>query len=194
MHPCLGSTAALLGLVLAAGCSDDGLANQSTGQAATATTGMVATEGSGTTDPAPGTTADPNEETGLPPSDSSSVSDTQAPETGSSTSGPEPTSSSDTTSSEPTTGGPSQACPDGCMVEFQCGTRWASEADCVSACEANLDEAAVFSPFCRDAWEALSVCLATLTCEDFATWQDPMMFPYPCSDADTGIAIECEGQ
>lgn len=118
------------------------------------------------------------------------------------TTGPGPdtteTSLGSTTESTPTEGttteGGNEACADGCAVEFACGTRWASEQECVMWCEANLEKADAFSPFCRDAWEGVSACLGTLTCEEFAEWESPTVFPYPCSDADVVLDVECEGQ
>jgi hypothetical protein len=87
-----------------------------------------------------------------------------------------------------------QACIDGCAVEFMCGTEWASQDECIDWCEQNLIEAALFSPFCADAWEALSACFGTLTCEEFVEHADPQAFPYPCSDEDAALAFECRGQ
>lgn len=195
----------VLPLLLAAACSDDGLAAQSSGQIDTSTTGSAVSDGS-SNDPGSagastgalegGTATPPEGTTGL---GDTGVGTTLGPETLTGTgTGP----SDDTTTSpgtggtetDATTGGPSQACIDGCAVEFACGTEWASAEDCVTACESNLVVASEFSPFCRDAWEALSACLATLTCEDFAVWQSPMEFPYPCSDADVALSVECKGQ
>jgi hypothetical protein len=195
-------------LVLATACSDDGLATQSSGQAATSTTGEPVADDVLTGANAPSSSSGPvdDETTGTPP-----PGDTTAASEGTgatSTAGPEvltdtgtgPGTDADTGSSssgsetEGTTGGPNQACVDGCAVEFTCGTEWASAEDCVAWCEANLVEADGFSPFCRDAWEALSVCLATLTCEEFMQWESPMAFPYPCSDADVVLSVECKGQ
>lgn len=111
------------------------------------------------------------------------------------TTGPGSTgSASTTTESAESTGPEPQACADGCAVEFACGDEWASEEECVSWCEANLVEAYAFSPFCRAAWEGVSACVATLTCEEFMVWQAPTEFPYPCSDADVILTVECEGQ
>jgi hypothetical protein len=184
----------LLGLALATACSDDGLANQSSGQAETSATGAPATSGTTGADEGPvsatvqleGTESPPGT-TGGPADDSSG---TLGPQTVTGTTSSTGTSD-DTTG---TTGGPSQACADGCVVEFACGTEWASEDDCVAWCEANLVKAAGFSPFCAAAWEGVSACLATLTCEEFAQWQNPMVFPYPCSNADVVLSIECKGQ
>jgi len=95
---------------------------------------------------------------------------------------------------------PNQACIDGCMVELacqatcECDTMWRSEQSCVAWCDANLEKAALFSPFCRDAWEALSACFATLTCEEFHAYHNPTMLPYPCSTEAESLAFECEGQ
>ncbi len=179
-------------------CSDDGLANQSSGLAETTTTGPP----SDAADPASGgagSTRGLDGDTSAPPPDAS-TSGPSDPATGTGTSGVEGATGTsdgsgtgDDAASSGTTGG-DHSCADGCVVEVACGTEWESEDACVTACEANLVKADAFSPFCRDAWAALSACLATLTCEEFSQWQSPMMFPYPCSDADTVLSIECKGQ
>jgi hypothetical protein len=105
--------------------------------------------------------------------------------------------SSDGTSTgelEDTTGEPNEACANGCAIEFMCGSGWMSEAECVTWCEDNLVMARAFASVCRDAWEAVSACVGTLTCEEFASWVSPTSFPYPCSDADLRLSIDCEGQ
>lgn len=190
-------------LLLAAACSDDGLASQSSGQIDTSTTGAVALDDGSNGDPSSAgaattalegsSTAALPEDTTTSPGDTGMESATTGPEslTGTGTDTGTSTGGSET---EATTGGPSQACIDGCAVEFTCGMEWASAEDCVAWCESNLVEANTFSSYCRDAWEALSACLATLTCEEFAVWQSPMEFPYPCSDADTLLSVECKGQ
>lgn len=191
----------LLPLLLAGACSDDGLASQSSGQIDTSTTGSMLDAGSSnepgsagasTSAAGDGTTATPpggtTTGTGGTGTDTATIGPESLTDTGSAT------GTSGTETDATTTGGPSQACIDGCAIEFMCGTEWASAEDCVTWCENNLMAANDFSPFCRDAWEALSACLATLTCEEFAVWQDPMEFPYPCSDADTVLSVECKGQ
>jgi hypothetical protein len=75
-----------------------------------------------------------------------------------------------------------------------CDTNWASEQECVDWCDDNLMMAARFTPQCHDAWEALSACFATLTCEEFAEYNNPTMFPYPCSDEADSLMFECMGQ
>lgn len=203
--PSIGFLAPLLALATA--CSDDGLAMQSSGQVETSTTGEPVADDAITGANAPSTSSGPGEAEDTsgppPPGDTTAASDgpadtsTGGPEvlTGSTTEAETDTGSSSSGSeTEGTTGGPNQACVDGCAVEFTCGTEWASAEDCVAWCEANLVEASGFSPFCRDAWEALSACLATLTCEEFMQWESPMAFPYPCSDADVVLSVECKGQ
>ena len=111
------------------------------------------------------------------------------------------TTSEDTSSSDTSTGDmPNEACVAGCMIEFgcqdtcECGTTWRSEDACVQWCDANLGEAELFSSFCRDAWEAMSACIGTLTCEQYQQFHNPDVPDYPCvSEADT-LAFECEGQ
>lgn len=191
----------LLVLALAPACSDDGLVNQSSGQAEATTSGPThddAVSGSpgsttgldeGTTAPAPGLTTGPagdsTDGSTTVDSEGSTTTPTQASTT---------TDANDDTATVGTTGIADQPCVDGCAVEFACGTEWMSEADCVAWCEANLVKADGFSPFCRAAWEAVSACVATLTCEEFAEWSNPVMFPYPCSDADVVLSVECKGQ
>lgn len=92
------------------------------------------------------------------------------------------------------TGEPASACEQGCAVAFTCTAEWPSQEECVIACEANLAEAAAFSPLCATAWENVSECVGTLTCEQYLEWSMPTMFPYPCADADVGLRFECEGQ
>jgi hypothetical protein len=190
----------LLVLALSPACSDDGLVNQSSGQAETTTTGGPTNDDvlSGPSSPSStgldeGTTARPPEGTTAASGDTSEGSTTVGIE-GATTTDTEASSTTDGTATVGTTGAPDQPCVDGCAVEFACGTEWMSEADCVAWCEANLVKADAFSPFCRAAWEAVSACVATLTCEEFAEWSNPVMFPYPCSDADVVLSVECKGQ
>jgi hypothetical protein len=203
-----GFSPLLLGGVLMAACSDDGFINQSSGQAETSTTGNAASDGPADLTGSvgdPSATSGPEEGTSAaPPATTSGGSDGTA--AGSDTSGLDIASGTDTstgpgtgsgtidTDTEGTTTGGPQPCAEGCAVEVMCGTEWMSEEECVMWCEANLMKAEAFSPFCRLAWEGVSTCLATLTCEEFAVWESPMMFPYPCSDADVVLAAECKGQ
>jgi hypothetical protein len=207
----LGFSPLLLGLALAVACSDDGFINQSTGQAETSTSGNASTGGPTglTASVDPGTTSGVDEGSSASPPASTSgnggeatVGTTTDIEVASTSTGPEPGTDTDTTDTGTdtgtdtegsTTGGP-DPCAEGCAVELMCGTEWMSEEDCVTWCEANLVMAGAFSPFCRLAWEGVSACLGTLTCEEFAQWENPMMFPYPCSDADVVLEVECEGQ
>lgn len=184
----------LLVLAVTAACSDDGFPNQSTGQTPTSTTdaadgseGDPTTGAAVTTGMSDGTTVSPpTDSTGESPADSSTGATTEQTSGSTGTTG-------DTT--DGTTGDePNAACAAGCAVEFMCGTEWATEEDCVAWCETNLVKAAAFSPFCSAAWENVSACVATLTCEEFAEWENPMMFPYPCSDADVVLSVECKGQ
>ena len=196
--------AMMLGLALAAGCSDDGLVNQSSGQAETSTTSGTPDEAGAGSEHENATTGGVGEGTtaagGGTAASGGSGSDTATldPEVHTSSDGTEVstgTATGDTeTETEGTTGGPSQACADGCAVEFMCGTEWMSVEECVAWCDANLAKANEFSPFCRDAWEGVSACVATLTCEEFMQWQSPTEFPYPCSDADVTLSVECKGQ
>ncbi len=198
----LGFVGSLLGLGLsaglAAGCSDDGLINQSTTAAAdTGTTGGTTRGTAATSSQGSDTQGTTTDEPGGDTSTSTSTSSTGVPTSATEGSGSGSSSSSSSGSSESSdssSGGGNQACADGCAVEFMCGMEWMSEEECVTWCEANLEKAYAFSPFCHDAWEGVSACLGTLTCEEFAEWDNPMVFPYPCSDADTILAVECKGQ
>ncbi len=187
--------ALLVGATLTLGCSDDGVGNQTQGAADNDTTTTTGSEGAGDTTER-GTTAAPS--TGAAESTSSSSGSTGGDSTGSgsgsSTSEPTSGSSDSGSDSGSSSGGQAAPCEAGCMVEFTCGMEWNSEQECVTSCEDNLVEAATFSPFCHDAWESLAACLGTLTCDEFGMWEVPTMFPYPCSDADTAINFECEGQ
>lgn len=153
-------------------------------------------DGASTDDPSVGetssvtTTATTTLETSAGETDGSDTSNTDSA-----------TASADTSSSEATTGDePNAACVAGCMVEFgcqdtcECATTWRSEQACVQWCDANLDEAELFTEFCRDAWEAMSECLGTLSCEAYQEFHHPSVPDYPCvSEAET-LAFECDGQ
>jgi len=173
-------------LALAA-CGDDGPSGEGTetSPSTSSTTGDASRSSS----------TGPGSSTGTNPSDDTTTSTTT---TGSDSSTGEGTtlgeSSSGGSDTGTTTGAGVSACEEGCVVEAACGMRWASEDECVIACEANLVEAGRFSPFCQQAWENVSECVGTLTCEEFVQWETPTEFPYPCSDADVGLEIECEGQ
>jgi hypothetical protein len=108
--------------------------------------------------------------------------------------------SSTMTDASSSTGDPISACAAGCMVEYacqdtcECDTTWKSEEACTQWCEANLEKAALFSEFCRDAWEGMSACYATLDCEEYHLFHNPAVPDYPCvSEAET-LAFECKGQ
>jgi hypothetical protein len=191
-----GRASGLLGLALAAACSDDGFTNQSSGQAEASTTGTPNTATAGDEGPLGETLADADTapSPGTTQGDVDSSTGPIGPETITGTGTEAATDTGTGTATDGTTGGGGQACAEGCAVEFACGMEWASEEECVAWCEANLVKAAAFSPFCADAWEAVSACLGTLTCEEFSQWQSPMMFPYPCSDADVALSVECKGQ
>ncbi|MCA9653422.1 MAG: hypothetical protein H6712_05630 [Myxococcales bacterium] len=183
MRPSLG-LALLLGAT-ALGCGDDLPTAPESGSSGT-TTGAV-----GTTTGADTTTGGHDEGTGT--SAAASSSSTGGSEGGSSE-GTTGDSGSESSGSGSSTGEGIDPCAQGCVTEFACGTEWTSEEECVIACQANLDKAGAFSIACRAAWEDLAVCLGTLTCEDFGVWQAPMALPYPCSDEDILLQIECKGQ
>jgi hypothetical protein len=177
----------VLGAALLLGCPTEEPAGHEEGASSSSSssseTTSIATSSSGTTgdgDTGETTRGDGTTTTSSPPS-------TTAADEGS-------TSSSDTSDTSGTTGEPTSACQQGCAVEVSCTMDWQSEDECVSACEANLVRAAVFSPTCADAWESLSECLGTLICEEFLEWRMPTMFPYPCVEADEGLQFECKGQ
>jgi hypothetical protein len=106
-----------------------------------------------------------------------------------------------TTDSSSSTGdGHNDACVAGCMIEFgcqdtcECDTTWKSEEACVSWCEANLEKAALFTEFCRDAWENMSACIGTLDCEGYHEFHNPAVPDYPCVSEADSLAFECKGQ
>ena len=177
----------VLGAALLLGCPTAEPAGHEEGASATTSsssseTTSIATSSSGTTgdgDTGETTRGDGTTTTSSPPSTTTAEGST---------------SSSDTSDASGTTGEPTSACQQGCAVEVSCTMDWPSEDECVSACEANLVRAAVFAPTCADAWESLSECLGTLTCEEFLEWRMPTMFPYPCVEADEGLQFECKGQ
>lgn len=188
-----------------AACGADGSAEagstaEDTGGSTTAmsSTSPTTTQSSTTMPPTTGTDGDSSGSTTLvETSEGSTTGSTGTDE--SSTTATDDSTSSGSESSGSDSGSESgvvmhQACTDGCAIELMCGDEWASEAECIDWCEANLVKAAAFSPFCADAWENLSACFGTLDCDQFAEYQAPMMFPYPCSDEADALAFECEGQ
>lgn len=110
------------------------------------------------------------------------------------------TETSVATESGSTTDGHNDACVAGCMIEFgcqdtcECDTTWKSEDACVQWCEANLEKAALFTEFCRDAWEAMSACIGTLDCEGYHEFHNPAVPDYPCVSEADSLAFECKGQ
>ncbi len=106
-----------------------------------------------------------------------------------------------TTESSGSTGdGHNDACVAGCMIEFgcqdtcECDTTWESEEACVAWCEANLEKAALFTEFCRDAWENMSACIGTLDCDGYHEFHNPAVPDYPCVSEADSLAFECKGQ
>lgn len=163
-----------------------GPTTMSTGTPTTTSTGMSTGDGStGEASTGSASTGEPpvTGSSGEPTDGSASVTGASSSDDGSSGTGVE------------TTGGiMSQACADGCAVEFQCGIQWDSAEECTEHCNANLWAANQFSSFCMQAWEELSACLATLDCTEFEAWQAAQVFPYPCSTEDGALAFECDGQ
>lgn len=136
-------------------------------------------------------------------SSSSPTGDTSTTETtGSSTS----EGSSDTSTHESSSGSSESTtessdciemsgCEAGCQIEFECGVgEWESAQECTDWCEANLVKAEAFACFCAQAWNTLSTCFGGLTCEEYAEYLEPTMFPYPCSIESDSLMFECEGQ
>jgi hypothetical protein len=156
-------------------------------------------DGSPTSNPSGPSTSEGSETSSVTTSATTTETSTTDIDTGdssSSTATIDDTSSSDDSTGDP----PNEACVAGCMIEFgcqdtcECGTVWTGEAECVQWCDANLEEAELFSTFCRDAWEAVSACIGTLSCEQYHQFHNPDVPDYPCvSEADT-LAFECEGQ
>ncbi|MEM9459132.1 MAG: hypothetical protein AAGF11_33445 [Myxococcota bacterium] len=191
----------MLGAPLAGGCGGDGGLDPPTTTGSTASTSGT-DAGANSTDPTASTapTAPTDSDDSAYPTDSatsavvSTASTTGEPPESTQSTTEGTTTEGSTTEGSTTTAGIEQACAQGCAVEFSCGTEWTSEQECVTWCEANLEKAYEFSPFCRDAWAGVSACLGTLTCEEFAEWHDPAMFPYPCSETDAILNVECKGQ
>lgn len=85
-------------------------------------------------------------------------------------------------------------CAAGCEIEVECGSEWKSTKACTDWCEANLVKAEAFSCFCAQAWNNLSTCFGALTCEEYAQYLEPTMFPYPCAIESDSLGFECKGQ
>ncbi|MFO0633913.1 MAG: hypothetical protein U0168_13775 [Nannocystaceae bacterium] len=162
--------------------SSEGTGSGSTTGASTTTVGSASSEGSSGTTATTGTGDSSGGTTTTGGSDSGS--------------GDASTSASDSGSSGTDTGAiePNPACVAGCAVEFECGTEWGSARECVTWCDANLDAAAMFAQACRDAWEDLSACFGTLSCEDFQAYQAAEVIPYPCQSEAESLSFECDGQ
>ncbi len=112
---------------------------------------------------------------------------------GSSSSGSD--SGTDSTGSESSgTGGEAAPCTAGCMTQLECTAVWKNLEACVTACEDNLIQAALFSQFCEIAWENLSACFGTLTCDEYAEYLEAVTFPYPCDLESDALSWECKGQ
>ena len=156
----------------------------------TTTGGVDDGDGSSSTgEPPPGT-----DSTGMPGTDSTGEPPSSSSDDGSTTAVVESSSSSGGESESSTGEMLHQACTDGCTVEFTCSARWTSVQECADWCEANLDKAGAFSPFCEMAWEALSACFGTLSCKEYTQYQEAAKFPYPCWQQADALAFECEGQ
>lgn len=184
----------------AAGSAEGGSTTEDTGGSTTAmsSTTPTTTQSSSTMPPTTSIDGDSSDSTTLvETSDGSTTGSTGTDESSTGVDGSTTSSGSESSSSD--SGSESgvvmhQACTDGCAIEFMCGDEWTSAQECTDWCEANLVKAAAFSPFCADAWENLSACFGTLGCDQFAEYQAPMMFPYPCSDEADALAFECKGQ
>lgn len=149
---------------------------------------LTSADDGASTDTSDGTTASTS------PTDASSSADSSADD-------PSDDGSTLTTESSGSTGdGHNDACVAGCMIEFgcqdtcECGTTWKSEEACVAWCEANLEKAALFTEFCRDAWENMSACIGTLDCDGYHEFHNPAVPDYPCVSEADSLAFECKGQ
>ena len=138
----------------------------------------------------------PSDTSAVPSTDGSSSDDADDDDP----SADDASSSSATDDASSSTGDPMTACAAGCEIEYgcqdtcECSTMWKSAEACTQWCEANLEKAALFSPFCRDAWEGMSACYATLDCDEYHQFHNPAVPDYPCvSEAET-LAFECKGQ
>ncbi|MEM7160293.1 MAG: hypothetical protein AAF799_46070 [Myxococcota bacterium] len=185
---------ALVVSALAVGCGDDSGGTSSSGSSSGTTGGTTGASVPGTTSTGEGTTA-AVDSSGGSSSGGGSTSEASSSSTGMSATEGTTDDTGDSGSESSSGGGElNQDCIDGCTTEVMCDTRWATVDECAIACDANLHKAEAFSPFCRAAWEGVSACLGTLTCKEYAEWDSPTAFPYPCSDADVALEVECEGQ
>lgn len=173
-----------------AGCGDDSPPAAETG-AATSSTGGTTMAAAGSTMAAAMSSSGGSSTSGG--TTSTSTADTTGASTSSSTGDSTDSSSSDGGSSS-STGAPLSPCEATCGVQLSCTDRWPSFEECEIACEANLTKAERFNVACRAAWEGLHECQGTLSCEDYARWQSPRRFPYPCLRQDEVLSFECDGQ
>lgn len=200
-----------LGIALAAGCGasseGDGTSSNADDDASGPDSGSPTISATSSIDDEGATASDPSDEAGSSAGDDATTgvgTTTATPttdDTGETSATEESSETQGTDDATSTTGDTAnQACIDGCAVEFacqatcECDTNWASEAECIEWCDANLAKAEAFSPFCEQAWEGVSACFATLTCEEFHEYHNPTMFPYPCAAEADALAFECKGQ
>ena len=179
---------------LAVGCGDDSGGSGDSGSTSGSTGGTTGTASPDTSTTSGGTTGAVDSSGGSSGGGSSSDGGSTSSSGGETTEGT--TEGSSDSGSSSSSGGDelNEDCIAGCETQVMCAMNWPTVEDCAIACDANLDEAEIFSPFCRAAWEGVSECLGTLTCKEYEQWESPTAFPYPCSDADVALEVECEGQ
>lgn len=181
--------------------SGSGAMGSTSGVTTTITSGLDTSGSVGTSDPAtddgsegPGSTGTSGSGAIESSSGGDTTSGTAAATSDGSTSGGS-TSGGSTSAVESSTGGePNPACVAGCATQVTCNMDFETEDECVTWCEENLGAAMVFSEPCHDAWQALSACFGGLSCDEYAEYLSPSMFPYPCSGEADGLAFECDGQ
>lgn len=172
---------------------DDSGANatgSSSGVTTTMTSGLdTGTGAASTTGPSDDSTGVTSGTSGDDATSAASTGDTGAT-TSTGTEGDGTSGSDGSTTGEP----PNPACVAGCTTQVDCNMDYPSVDACVQWCDDNLDMALLFSPACHDAWENLSACFGNLSCDEYAEYLSPSMFPYPCSDQADALAFQCEGQ
>ncbi len=84
---------------------------------------------------------------------------------------------------------PPAACEGSCAVALAC--QGLAVSDCLLQCSAELADAALLSPACGAAQEALEVCVAALSCDELAAHDAGEAGP--CRDAAQQAAIDCDG-
>lgn len=84
-----------------------------------------------------------------------------------------------------------KVCEDYCAVDSTCLD--VDVEECEGECTEDMEESGIGGVMCRVAFEELLRCIATLTCDEYATWVEPMgATEYPCSDFDAAFEVSCQ--